>query len=451
MSQRVIQVEERLPLLQTLPLSLQHLFAMFGATVLVPFLFKVNPATSLLMNGIGTLIYLIISRGRIPAYLGSSFAFIAPTFAIMADPQLGYPAAQGGFIAFGIFFIIVSQVIRAAGISWIDVVFPPAAMGAIVSVIGLELAPVAAQMAGLAGTVAEGSLFSTGQAVTVSLTTLGVIILSSVLLRGFLAVIPVLIGTVAGYLLALSMGIVDLQAVYQAAWFEPPHLYTPTFHLTAVMMMAPAFLVVLAEHIGHLVVTGNIVERDLMKDPGLDRSLLGDGISNVLSGFIGATPNTTYGENIGVMAITRVYSVWVIGGAACIAVMISFCGKLAAMIRSIPTPVMGGVSLLLFGVIAAAGIRMLIEKRVDYTQSRNLILTALVLITGVSGAAVKFGTVELKGMALGTVVSVIISLSFALFQTFGLMQEAAPAVLEVDPQPSAPRPDGSSESLTTLH
>jgi len=232
------------------------------------------------------------------------------------------------------------------------------------------------------------------------------------------------------------MGIVDLQAISQAAWFEPPHLYSPIFNATAIMVMAPAFLVVLAEHIGHLVVTGNIVGRDLMKDPGLDRSLLGDGISNVLSGFAGATPNTTYGENIGVMAITRVYSVWVIGGAAVIAVLISFCGKLAAMIRSIPTPVMGGVCLLLFGVIAAAGIRMLIEKRVDYTQSRNLILTSLVLITGVSGATIKLGSIELKGMALGTVVSVVISLSFTLFRKLGLMQEAAPAILEVDPQPS---------------
>lgn len=449
MSQRVIQVEERLPLLQTLPLSLQHLFAMFGATVLVPFLFKVNPATSLLMNGVGTLVYLIVSRGRIPAYLGSSFAFIAPTFAIMDDPQLGgYAAAQGGFIAFGVFFIVISQIIRVAGIGWIDVVFPPAAMGAIVAVIGLELAPVAAQMAGLSGTIAEGSLFTAGQAMTVSLATLAVIVLSSVLLRGFLAVIPVLIGTVAGYALSLAMGIVDLQAISQAPWFEPPHLYTPVFNTTAIMVMAPAFLVVLAEHIGHLVVTGNIVGRDLVKDPGLDRSLLGDGISNVLSGLAGATPNTTYGENIGVMAITRVYSVWVIGGAAVIAVLISFCGKLAAMIRSIPTPVMGGVCLLLFGVIAAAGIRMLIEKRVDYTQSRNLILTSLVLITGVSGAAVKLGSIELKGMALGTVVSVVISLGFTLFRKLGLMQEVAPAVLEVDPQPSDAAADASA---TTLH
>jgi uracil permease len=184
-------------------------------------------------------------------------------------------------------------------------------------------------------------------------------------------------------------------------------------------MILPACFVVLAEHIGHLVVTGNVVGRDFMKDPGLHRSLLGDGLSNILSGFAGATPNTTYGENIGVMAITRVFSVWVIGGAALLAIFISFLGKFAAAIRSIPTPVMGGVCILLFGVIAAAGIRILVEKKVDYTQPRNLVLTSVVLVSGVSGAAVKVGVVELKGMALGTFVAIGLSLLFALFDRVG--------------------------------
>jgi uracil permease len=199
-----------------------------------------------------------------------------------------------------------------------------------------------------------------------------------------------------------------------------PTLYAPSFNLQAILIILPASLVVLAEHVGHLVVTGNIVERDLMKDPGLHRSLLGDGISNVLSGLVGATPNTTYGENIGVMAITKVYSVWVIGGTAIIAIVVSFSGKLAALIRSIPTPVMGGVCILLFGVIAATGIRMLIEKKVDYTKSRNLILTSVVLISGISGTAIKLGTVELKGMALGTVVAIFLSLVFWSFDHLGI-------------------------------
>jgi uracil permease len=419
MEKRVIQIEERLPLLQTIPLSLQHLFAMFGATVLVPFLFQVNPATSLLMNGIGTLIYLSCARGRIPAYLGSSFAFIAPVMAVIAAPGMGYAAAQGGFILFGLFFVAVSLVVRLVGVGWIDTIFPPAAMGAIVAVIGLELAPVATDMAGLTGKSLNTLSLPYGTAVTVSLCTLGVTILGSVVFRGFMAVIPILTGVVSGYLLSLVLGIVDLTGIARAPWLEVPTLYTPAFHLEAILMILPAALVVLAEHIGHLVVTGHIVGQDLVREPGLHRSLLGDGISNVLSGLVGATPNTTYGENIGVMAITRVYSVWVIRGAALIAIAVSFLGKLSAVIRSIPVPVMGGVCILLFGTIAAAGIRMLIEKKVDYTKSKNLILTSIVLISGVSGTTAKLGTVELKGMALGTVIAILVSLTFTLFDRWG--------------------------------
>ncbi|WP_243288546.1 uracil permease [Geothrix terrae] len=421
MQRRTIDVDERLPLLQTAPLSLQHLFAMFGATVLVPFLFKVNPATCLLMNGVGTLIYLVVAKGRIPAYLGSSFAFLSPVFAVLAA-GLSYSAAQGGFIVFGLIFMLLSQVVRVAGTRWIDVIFPPAAMGAIVAIIGLELAPVATNMAGLtAGPAVLGMPLRL--ALVVSLSTLAVTILASILLRGFLAVIPVLLGVIAGYLISLGLGVVDFQSVRLAPWLQVPTLYAPTYNLQAILIILPAALVVLAEHVGHLVVTGNIVGKDLMKDPGLHRSLLGDGISNVLSGLVGATPNTTYGENIGVMAITKVYSVWVIGGTAVIAILVSFSGKLAALIRSIPVPVMGGVCILLFGVIAAAGIRMLIEKQVDYTQSRNLILTSVVLISGISGAAVKLGTVELKGMALGTVVAIVLSLLFWGLDHLGLSND----------------------------
>ena len=421
MPRRTINVEERLPLLQTLPLSLQHLFAMFGSTVLVPFLFQVNPATSLMMNGVGTLLYLWLCKGRIPAYLGSSFAFIAPVMAVMAAPAMGYSAAQGGFIAFGLFFVLISQIVRFAGTRWIDVIFPPAAMGAIVAIIGLELAPTAAKMAGLTGSVSAP--FTLGSAAFVSLATLGITILASVLLRGFLGVIPILIGVVSGTVISLFMGKVDLASIAAAPWVQAPSLYRPSFSLQAILMIMPAALVVLAEHVGHLVVTGNIVDRDLVKDPGLHRSLLGDGLSNILSGLVGATPNTTYGENIGVMAITKVYSVWVIGGAACIAVGVSFLGKVAATIRAIPVPVMGGVCLLLFGIIAAAGIRMLVERKVDYTKSRNLVLTSIVLTAGVSGAAIKLGTVELKGMALGTVVAIVLSLMFWLFDHLHLSND----------------------------
>jgi uracil permease len=286
-------------------------------------------------------------------------------------------------------------------------------------------------MAGLTGTTAASLGIPRQDAVLVSVFTLAATLLGSVLFRGFLAAIPVLIGVVAGYGLAAALGIVDWGAVAAAPWFQAPSFYAPAFDLHAALVIMPAFLVVLAEHIGHLVVTGNIVGEDLMRRPGLHRSLLGDGLSNVLSGLAGATPNTTYGENIGVMAITRVFSVWVIGGAAVIAVVISFVGKLAALVRSIPLPVMGGISILLFGVIAVAGIRMLVERRVDYTRSRNLMLSAVVLVAGVSGASVTIGTVALKGMALGTVVAITLSLLMALFDRYHLANdEEHPALPE---------------------
>ena len=412
---RIIQVEEKLPLLQTLPLSLQHLFAMFGATVLVPILFKVNPATILLMNGIGTLLYLLLCKGRIPAYLGSSFAFLSPVFVVL--PQYGYSAALGGFIIVGLIFTLVALSISVIGTKWVDVVFPPAAMGAIVAVIGLELAPVAADMAGLTAKTLDPKV------ITVSTFTLLVTVFGSILLRGFLSVIPILIGITAGYMLAFVTGMVDLSPIAKAPWFALPTFYSPEFNFAAIATIAPAALVVIAEHIGHLVVTGNIVGRDLTKEPGLGRSLLGNGLSTMLSGFFGSTPNTTYGENIGVMAITKVYSTWVIGGAALIAILLSFVGKLAAAIQSIPVPVMGGVSLLLFGVIAASGIRMLVESKVDFSQSRNLILTSVVLTVGISGAYITLGTVTLKGMALATILSIFFSLSFKVLDVLKLTND----------------------------
>jgi uracil permease len=415
MNTRVIQVEEKLPLLQLFPLSLQHLFAMFGATVLVPILFKVNPATILLFNGIGTLLYLFICKGKIPAYLGSSFAFISPVFIVL--PQYGYNAALGGFIAAGVVFSLVSFLIGIIGTKWIDTVFPPAAMGAIVAVIGLELAPVAADMAGLTAKTLDPHV------ITVSLFTLAVTIIGSIMFRGFLAIIPILIGVLAGYVAAFLLGLVDLSIIAAAPWFAAPTIYSPEFNFNAIAIILPAALVVIAEHIGHLVVTGNIVGRDLTQNPGLHRSLFGNGLSTIVSGFFGSTPNTTYGENIGVMAITKVYSVQVIGGAAILAIVLSFVGKLAAAIQSIPVPVMGGVSLLLFGVIAASGIRILVESKVDYSRSRNLILTSIVLILGISGASITIGTVTMKGMALATIVSIFLSLSFKALDLLGLTND----------------------------
>ena len=406
MSQKVIDTTERPPLLTTIPLSLQHLFAMFGSTVLVPILFHVNPATVLLFNGIGTLFYLILCKGKIPAYLGSSFAFLSPVFLVLSE--YSYEAALGGFIVVGIVFCIVSFIVHTIGTSWIDVIFPPASMGAIVAVIGLELMPTSAGMAGLTGENTDATV------IFVSIATLAITIFASMAFRGFLSIIPILIGVVAGYIIAFAVGIVDLSHVESAPWLAIPTIYTPEFDLRAILIILPASIVVIVEHIGHLIVTGNIVGRNLAKDPGLDRSLLGNGVSTIFSGFFGSTPNTTYGENIGVLAITKVYSTWVIGGAAIFAILLSCLGKLAALIQSIPTPVMGGVSMLLFGVIAASGIRILVEAKVDYNNPMNLLLTSIVMGVGVSTASLTIGTVTLRGMSLATVIAIILSVSFRI-------------------------------------
>ncbi len=417
---RTYQVDERPPLPALIPLSLQHLFAMFGATVLVPVLFGVNPATILLMNGIGTLLYIFLCKGQIPAYLGSSFAFLSPVFLVLGDGS--YNQALGGFIIVGLIFVAVSGIIKIAGTGWIDVVFPPAAMGAIVAVIGLELVPVAAQMAGI---ISDGSenWAPDRNTIIVSMLTLAITIIGNVMFRGFLKIIPILVGIIAGYLIAAAFGMVDFTPVREAKVFEMPQFYAPEFNWTSIAIIAPAALVVIAEHIGHLVVTQNIVGRDLMKKPGLGVSLFGNGVSTIISGFVGSTPNTTYGENIGVLALSKVYSVWVIGGAAVMAILLSFFGKLAALISTIPSPVMGGISLLLFGIIAASGLRMLVESKVDYSKTTNMILTTVVLVIGLSGATFTWGYLQLKGMALATVVAILLSLFFALIAKLKLTND----------------------------
>ena len=416
----IIDIQERPSMGRMLPLSLQHLFAMFGSTVLVPFLLHVDPSTALIMNGIGTLLYLFVTQGKIPAYLGSSFAFIAPVSSVLAA-GLGFEAAKGAFIVFGLSFVILSLIVKYVGIKWIDLLFPPAAMGAIVAVIGLELAPVAMSMAGFMGDQWQSLNMTHEQAIILASVSLLVTLFGSVIFRGFLAVIPVLLGIIAGYIVALFMGVVDLASIQNAPWIAAPEFYgLPVFDINAILMIMPALFVVFAEHVGHLVVTSNIVGKDLMAEPGLKKSLLGDGLANIISGIFGATPNTTYGENIGVLAITRVFSVWVIGGAALLAIIISFVGKVSAVIHAIPVPVMGGVSILLFGIIAASGLRMLVERKVDYTKPANLMLTAVVLVVGLSGAGVTIGPVQLKGMGLATMVAMIISIVFLLLRKTGL-------------------------------
>lgn len=426
MTQREIKVDERPPFLQSLPLSLQHLFAMFGSTVLVPLLFGVDPGTILLMNGIGTLLYIFVTKGKIPAYLGSSFAFISPVTAVLQKYSgvEGYGYALGGFLVIGVTLVIFGIIIKWVGTAWIDVIFPPAAMGAIVAVIGLEIVPVAARMAGLVRPEDAAAAWTPDpDVITVSLLTLAITIICWVTMRGFLKIIPILLGIIAGYIIAYCYGMVDLTPVKEAAWISAPTYYQMKFNLSDILIILPAAFVLLPEHIGHLIVTGDIVKKDLIKDPGLDRSIFSNGISTIISSFFGSTPNTTYGENIGVLAITRVYSTWVIGGAAVFAIILSFCGKLAALIQSIPQPVMGGISLLLFGIIAVSGLRILVESKVDYNLSQNLILTGVVLAIGVSGAAIHLGAVTLSGMGLATIVAVILSLFFKLLEKLHLSND----------------------------
>jgi uracil permease len=414
-----VGIEEKLPLVESIPLSFQHLFAMFGATILVPLLLGVDPSIALLMNGIGTLLYSAVTKGKIPAYLGSSFAFIAPA-SLIIQSYGGFSHAQSGFMLFGLFFVLISLVIRYVGIKWISVVMPPPVMGAVVAVIGLELAPVAARMSGF---VVTASTPMNTNIVLVSMFTLMVGVLGSIVFRGFMKIIPILTAVTAGYLFAFVRGMIDFSVVANAPWLKLPAFSAPIFDIDAMIIIAPACLVVLAEHIGHLIVTGNITERNLMDDPGLHLSLLGDGLSNLLSGLAGSPPNTTYGENIGVMAITRVYSVWVIRGAAVIAIILSVIGKVAAAIQSIPTPVMGGISLLLYGVIASSGIRMLVDQKVDFSKSANMVLAAVTFVIGVSGAAITIGTVELKGMALAAVAGITLSIVFYGLHRLGWMND----------------------------
>ncbi len=417
MARREIQVDEKLPVLQTIPLSFQHLFAMFGASILIPIIVGVSPALQLLFNGIGTLMYIGITRGKIPAFLGPSAAFIPVMSAVMITE--GYGAALSGCIVVGIIFTVAGFVVDKIGMNWIDVLLPPAAMGSVVAVIGLSLAKFASGLAGLIpGQVAPEMQAKT---IIVSMFTLGVAIISSVMLKGFLRVIPILIAVVCGYLFAITQGIVDLTPVVEAPWFELPTFVKPEFNLNAIMIIAPAALVVLAEHVGDLSVTEKIVGKSLIrKDKGLSRSYIGNGIGTIISGMFGGMPVTTYGENVGVMALTKVYAVWVIGGAAIFSIILSFMGKVTAVIQAMPHAVMGGVSILLFGMISASGLRMLIDSNVDYSKTRNLILSAIVLILGVGEGKIHLGPVELEGMGLATMSAIVLSLFFLLIDKLGI-------------------------------
>ena len=412
---KIIQVEEKVPFKLLFPLSLQHMFAMFGASVLVPFIFGINPAIVLFMNGLGTLLFIFITKGKAPAYLGSSFAFLAPASIVIS--KWGYSYALGGFVAVGFLGCILAFIIYKFGSNWINVVLPPAAMGPVVALIGLELAGTAAGNAGLTGDKISSAN------VTVFLVTLLVAVFGSVMFRKFLSVIPILIAIIVGYIAAVLCGIVDFTPVAQAPIFSLPNFSMPKFKLEAIVTIVPVLLVVTSEHIGHQIVTSKIVERDLLQDPGLHRTLFADNFSTMISGFIGSVPTTTYGENIGVMAMTRVYSVYVIAGAAVLSIISSFIGKMTTLISTIPGPVIGGISFLLYGMIGASGIRILVDSQVDYSKSRNMAMTSVIMVTGLSGIKVQFGSIQLTGMVLACVVGMLMGLIFYVLDKFNLTND----------------------------
>jgi uracil permease len=400
-----------------IPLSLQHVFAMFGATILVPLLTGLSPSAALFSAGTGTLIYILVTGAKVPAFLGSSFAFIPPLISISAT--YGMPYALGGAFAAGIFYCIVGGIIKAAGTRWLDRALPPVVIGSVIVVIGLNLAPTAMSMA---MNNAEGN-YSLAM-LSIAIVTLGVTVTANIFLKGFFSTIPILIGLVAGYVFTLIMGrffpaydIINFQGVRDASWFGLPSFTVPKFNFVAILTFIIVSLATICEHLGDILVTSKVVGRDFYKSPGLHRTLAGDGLATAWASLWGGPPNTTYGENIGVMAITRVYSVAVIGGAAVIAVVLSFIQKFGALIQTIPTPVMGGISMLLFGIIASSGLRTIVESGVDYKDKRNLTISSVIFVIGIGGGRLAFsvgGGVEfqLAGVALATLAGIILNLVF---------------------------------------
>lgn len=396
--------------LQAVTLSFQHMFAMFGATILVPTLVGLSPAMALLTSGIATILFIILTQFKVPAYLGSSFAFITPM--IVASGGGENPGnAMIGAMAVGITYWIVALIIWKTGYRWLMNLLPPIVVAPVIMVIGLGLAPTAVDMA--MNVDGQYSFLH----FTAALVTLFSAIIFTIYFKNILSAMPVLMGLIIGYIYSAIVGIVDFTPVKEAKWFGMPDFIFPVVHYdfkvtTAILLaMVPIVLVTISEHIGHQLVLGNIVGRDYVKDPGLHRSIFADGLGTFVSALLGGPPKTTYGENIGVLAITRVFSVYVILGAGIIAILFSFVGKAMALIQTIPTAVLGGISILLFGIIASSGMRMLVENNIDFGNNRNLVISSVILVIGIGGAALQFTeTFTIQGMALAAIVGVILNL-----------------------------------------
>lgn len=406
----VLEINEKPNLGQWIFLSLQHLFAMFGSTVLAPILIGINPSIALISSGIGTIVFVLITRGKVPSYLGSSFAFIAPM--IYAKTNLEPGAAFVGVFITGIIYAVIALIINKVGVKWLFRVLPPIVVGPVIIVIGLSLSSVAVKMA-MNG--ADGKYSTTS--ISIALITLAITIITALFTRSFLSVIPILVGIIGGYITSIFFGVVDYTGIEKADWIAAPDFsvpfvnYTPHVTFQLLIIFVPVAIVTISEHIGHQVVLGSVVDKDLIKDPGLDKSLFGDAVSTMIAGLIGGPTTTTYGENIGVLAITRAYSVYVFIGAAILAMTFGFVGKISAVISSIPTPVMGGISILLFGIIASSGLRVLVENKIDFAKQRNLVIASVILVLGIGGAAIHIGKqFALEGMALSALIGVVLNL-----------------------------------------
>ena len=411
-------VNEKPPIAKWIILALQHVFAMFGATILVPIL--VNSAAgevvltipvALVTSGIGTLIYILCTKGKSPVYLGSSFAFIAPLAA--AFVKGGISGAMTGVMAVGLIYVIFAIIIKFAGKNWLDKILPPVVIGPMIMIIGLGLAPSAISQIGL-GTGVDIDWRGVAVAIVTFLTTAIVMVRA----KGFIKIIPFLIGIVTGYILAIILGLVDFTPVLEASFFSMPSFvipfvsYMPNF--SALLTIAPIALVTMAEHIGDHTALGTIIGKDLLKDPGLDRTLLGDGIATFVAGLLGGPANTTYGENTSVVGMTKVAPVWVIGLAAIFAICLGFLGKFTALVSTIPNPVLGGVSLLLYGFIAVNGLKVLIQNQIDFGKSKNVVVASSMLVLGLGGAAISIVSgdlsITISGMSLAAIVGILLNL-----------------------------------------
>lgn len=395
-----------------LGLSFQHLFAMFGATVLVPILVGIDPSVALLSSGLGTLAHLSVTTFKIPAYMGSSFAYIAAMQMLMKTDGIG--AVAQGAITGGLVYLVVALVVKAIGNEWIDKILPPVVVGPIVMVIGLSLA----------STAVSDVMLKDGKYnllyLLIGLVTLLAIIFFNIYGKGIVAIIPILLGLLVGYLFAILVGmvtgqsIVDFTQVAKAQWLSVPAVAIPfltydiTLYPSAILTMAPIAFVTMTEHFGHIMVLNSLTKRDYFKDPGLEKTLTGDGLAQVIAGFLGAPPVTSYGENIGVMALNKIFSVYVIAGAAVIAGLLSFVGKVSALIQSIPTPVIGGISIALFGVIASSGLKILIEAKVEMDNKKNLLIASVILVSGIGGLMLQINGLQISGVAFSTLLGIIL-------------------------------------------